>query len=363
MDTNKRIFPVLHLIGLLVIICLSTVRLVGQNKENFAKAVGRSVVENLLSRQELMMYRSDFLNTVHYAEACAGMGAVRVASILNDTVLLTQLELRYRQLFEHFDTLPANHVDANVIGILPLALYQWNKKEEYKNMGVLMADIQWENPQSDGLTNQTRYWIDDIFMIGSLQVEAFKATGDTIFLVRAAKEISAYLKRLQQPNGLFYHGPEAPFFWGRGNGWVAAGLAELLSVLPQSNPDYFFIKEGYLTMMESLLGYQSKSGMWRQLVDREEAWEESSCTAMFGYAMSVGVKKGLLDSRKYRNAIDRTWVALVDHLDEKGNLTDICVGTGQRNEASYYLARPKVSGDLHGQAPLLWFAAIRLAEK
>jgi rhamnogalacturonyl hydrolase YesR len=230
-------------------------------------------------------------------------------------------------------------------------------------MGVAMANIQWENPQSDGLTNQTRYWIDDIFMIGSLQVEAFKATGDTVFLARAAKEISAYLKRLQQPNGLFYHGSEAPFFWGRGNGWVAAGLAELLSVLPENNIDYPNIKNGYLSMMESLLGFQSKSGMWRQLIDREEAWEESSCTAMFGYAMSVGIKKGLLHDRKYSKAIDKAWVALVDHLDEKGNLTDICVGTGQRNEASYYLARPKVSGDLHGQAPLLWFAAIRLADK
>jgi len=328
-----------------------------------AEVVGKRLVDNLIVRPEMMMYRSDFLNTVHYAEACAGMGAVRVANALCDTTLLSTLDVRYRSLFEHFDTLPANHVDANVIGILPLVFYHWNKNPDYLKMGVAMADIQWQNPQPDGLTNQTRYWIDDIFMIGSLQVEAFKATGDTVYLVRAANEIRAYLEKLQQPNGLFYHGPEAPFFWGRGNGWVAAGLAELLSVLPQSNPDYSYIKEGYLTMMESLLAFQTVNGMWRQLVDKEEAWEESSCTAMFGYAMSVGVKKGLLNDRKYRKAIDKAWVALVDHFDEKGNLTDICVGTGQRNDAGYYLARPKVSGDLHGQAPLLWFAAIRLSEK
>jgi rhamnogalacturonyl hydrolase YesR len=38
-------------------------------------------------------------------------------------------------------------------------------------------------------------------------------------------------------------------------------------------------------MMNALLKYQSESGMWRQIVDDPEAWEESSSTAMFTYAI------------------------------------------------------------------------------
>jgi unsaturated rhamnogalacturonyl hydrolase len=327
-------------------------------KENSPEVIGRKVITDLLSRQDLKMYHTESLNTVHYAEACAGMGAVRFATLLRDTALLRQLESRYANLFTHFDTLPANHVDANVIGILPLTFYQWNKKPEYLKMGIAMADKQWENPQADSLTNQTRYWIDDIFMIGSLQVEAFKTTSDTIYLNRAAKEIRVYLEKLQQPNGLFFHGPDAPFFWGRGNGWVAAGMAELLSALSESNPDYTYILSSYRKMMESLLRYQTSTGMWRQLIDKTEAWEESSCTAMFGYAMSIGVKKGFLPKRGYEKATKKAWLALVNHLDENGRLKDICEGTGQRNETDYYLQRKKITGDLHGQAPLLWFAAV-----
>ncbi len=50
------------------------------------------------------------------------------------------------------------------------------------------------------------------------------------------KEMVSYLDKLQQPNGLFYHAPDVPFFWGRGDGWVAAGMAEMLRDLPQDHP-------------------------------------------------------------------------------------------------------------------------------
>ncbi|NLG83731.1 MAG: hypothetical protein GX493_03770 [Firmicutes bacterium] len=48
--------------------------------------------------------------------------------------------------------------------------------------------------------------------------------------------------------------------------------------------------------------------------------------------------------------------ALLAHLDPEGNLDDVCAGTGQGNDKAYYLARPRIKGDLHGQAPLLWLA-------
>ena len=100
-------------------------------------------------------------------------------------------------------------------------------------------------------------------MIGSLQVQAFRVTGEMVYLERAALETDAYIQKLQQPNGLFHHGPNAPFFWGRGNGWVAAGLAEILSELPANNPHYGSIANGYRRMMKTILQYQSEDGMCR----------------------------------------------------------------------------------------------------
>jgi unsaturated rhamnogalacturonyl hydrolase len=44
------------------------------------------------------------------------------------------------------------------------------------------------------------------------------------------------------------------------------------------------------------------------------------------------------------------------HLDDKAELTDICIGTGQKTDIQYYLTRPRKAGDFHGQAPVLWCA-------
>lgn len=116
------------------------------------------------------------------------------------------------------------------------ARFRWRficklKEPRYLDLGKFFADRQWENPTPGGLTSETRFWIDDMYMITTVQVQAFRATGDSKYLDRAALEMMAYLDKLQQPNGLFYHAPDAPFYWGRGNGWVAAGMAELLRAL------------------------------------------------------------------------------------------------------------------------------------
>lgn len=317
---------------------------------------GRLVIENLLSRPEFMMYSTPEAYGIHYAEACAGFGAVRLAGALKDSALLQRLAQRYA--VERTDTIPnsANHVDVNVYGILPLELYRVGMGEAFREQGLRYADGQWEDPLPGGLTRQVRFWIDDIWMIASLQVQAFRVTGKPEYLERTARVVAAYLEKLQQPNGLFYHGSEGPFFWGRGNGWVASGLAELLTELPQGDPHYSAILTGYRAMMEALLQHQGEDGLWGQLIDHPGSFRETSGSAMFGYAMQVGVNRGLLPRRPYGKAVERAWKGLGRYLNEDGTLREVCVGTGQSTDINHYLTRPRVAGDLHGQAPLLWFA-------
>ena len=192
-----------------------------------------------------------------------------------------------------------------------------HKDSRYLTTGLTIADHQWESPAPDGLSRETRYWIDDMYMITILQVQAYRATGDQKYLDRAAIEMTAYLDKLQQPNGLFYHAPDAPFFWGRGNGWVAAGMTELLRALPANHPQRARIMAGYLAMMKSLVALQTPDGMWRQLLDHPEAWPESSSTGMFTFAMITGVKNGWLDKKAYGHAARKGWLALVSHIDSK----------------------------------------------
>lgn len=314
-----------------------------------ALRIGRLIADEWAIRPEIMRYDVDPVHAVHYAEVATALGVIRLAEQTFDVDLVQ----RIRRRWERAQAIPntANHVDANVVAIWPLLL------GETDTHVTDLIDGQWEETGSDGLTTQARFWIDDIWMIGALQMEAWRYFRKPHFRDRAALMARIYVERLQQANGLFHHGPDAPFFWGRGNGWVAAGLAEVLSGLPAGHPERPVILAAYRRMMEALLSHQADDGMWRQLIDHPQAWKETSGSAMFAFAMLRGVNGGALPAQPYGDAARRAWSALTAHVDAQGLLAEVCVGTGQSRDVQYYLDRPRVTGDLHGQAALLWLAA------
>jgi len=150
------------------------------------------------------------------------------------------------------------------------------------------------------------------------------------------------------------------FFWGRGDGWVAAGMAEMLRDLPADHPQRARIMKGYKLMMAALLKYQGKDGMWRQLIDRDEAWPESSSSAMFAFAFITGVKNGWLDAATYGPAARKAWIGATGYIDQNNNVTSVCAGTGKKDDLEYYFERPRRTGDFHGQAAILWAASALL---
>jgi unsaturated rhamnogalacturonyl hydrolase len=66
------------------------------------------------------------------------------------------------------------HVDFSVFGAVPLEIHIETKEQKYLDLGKFFADRQWENPTPDGLTSETRFWIDDMYMIAAVQVQAFR---------------------------------------------------------------------------------------------------------------------------------------------------------------------------------------------
>jgi unsaturated rhamnogalacturonyl hydrolase len=324
--------------------------------------IGKKVAERFLNGPHTNFGRPDLPISITYPESVAWYGALTFAQASGDRTLTEQLIRRFDPLFTAESNLVPvpDHVDHTVFGIVPLEIYIETKEKRYLDMGIAFADKQWDDRRPDGLTKQTRMWIDDMYMITMIQLEAYRASGDRKYLDRAALEMTAYLDKLQQPNGLFYHAPDAPFFWGRGNGWVAAGMAEMLRSLPANHRDRARIMAGYRKMMASLLEFQSPDGMWHQLIDHPEAWPETSSTAMFAFAMIAGVKNGWLDRKKYGPAARRAWLGLVSYVNPDGGLRNVCAGTGKGKTVQYYLDRPRLTGDLHAQAPLLWSATALL---
>jgi rhamnogalacturonyl hydrolase YesR len=299
---------------------------------------------------------------LHYAHVATWTGALQFAAVTKDDDLRQRLVTRFDPFIPAIGPrVPrTDHVDGAVFGQLPLELYLQEHKYRYREIGLTFAEAQWDHPLPDGLTNQTRWWIDDMYMITALQLQAYRVTGDAKYLERTAREMVAYLQKLQQPNGLFFHAPDVKYYWGRGDGWVAVGMAELLRELPAKHRLRKPVLAAYTKMMATLLKHQAESGMWRQLIDHPESWEESSSSAMFTYAFVTGVKNGWLPEETYGPAARKAWIALVGYLTADGELREVCVGTGKKDSLQYYLDRPRVAGDAHGQAPMLWSATALL---
>jgi rhamnogalacturonyl hydrolase YesR len=325
------------------------------------EVVGKRIAEDFLTRK--FRYQTNPAKAklgVIYPEVISWYGALTVAELSKDKPLRERLVAKFEPYLTEPGSININrspHVDYRVFGALPLEIYQINKDVRCRDLGITLADAQWEKTTPDGITAEARYWIDDMYMIPLLQVQAFRATRDMKYLDRAALAMASYFDRLQKENGLFFHGENAPFYWGRGNGWMAAGSAELLRSLPADHPRRERIMAGYLKMMKGLLETQSESGLWRQLIDKPESWVESSGSAMFTFGMVTGVRNGWLDEKTYGSASRKAWLALVDLLDEQALLREVCVGTDKGFSEEFYMQRPRVAGDLHGQAPMMWTAS------
>ena len=329
---------------------------------------------------------------VHYAVVSLWVNALECATLSGDG----ERRERLVRLFDDFK--PQGrlfrvcsrpyHVDDSIFGALPYEVYLQNGDKSCLEMGCWYADTQWSPPcwgtyvernnaprerQAEyfalGYSPQTRLWIDDMYMITVLQSQAFRATGKRTYIERAAREMVFYLEKLQlkegDAKGLFYHAPDVPYVWGRGDGWMAAGMALVLDRLPEDCPHFDRIMDSYRLMMATLLNYQRPDGLWCQIVDRPDDprnWGETSCTAMFAYAYLVGIRRGWLDGATYGSAARKAWLALCARLDKYGNISDVCEGTNKENDLPYYFARKRVNGDPHGQAPMLWMASALLAD-
>ena len=339
--------------------------------------IGKRVSERFLASPHANFGNPGPPRHITYPEVCTWYGALTFGELTGDKDLAARLADRFKPLFSteaHLVPKPV-HVDATVFAAVPLELYRQTRERKYLDLGLPFADQQWERPSDEdlakmnpdlrgwierGLSPQTRLWIDDMYMITTVQTQANRVTGERKYLDRAASEMVFYLENLQRPNGLFYHAPDVPFFWGRGNGWMAAGMAELLRSLPEDHELRGRILGGYRKMMATLLEKQGDDGMWRQLIDDPESWPETSCTGMFTFAMITGVKEGWLDSAAYGTAARKAWLGLTTCLNPDGDIREVCQGTNKFNGRQYYLDRVRLTGDTHGQAPLLWCASVLL---
>jgi rhamnogalacturonyl hydrolase YesR len=179
---------------------------------------------------------------------------------------------------------------------------------------------------------QTRWcWSDALFMAPPAFVGLSQATGDARYQAYSDKEFVAATKHLfDEEEGLYFrddrfltHRDERgrKVFWSRGNGWVFAGLAQILERLPAGHPSRAEYERVYLKMAKAVARTQKPDGFWApSLISPEGSPPEASGTGFFVYGLAWGVEHGVLDPTTYRPVVDRGWAALKTTVHPDGKV-------------------------------------------
>lgn len=197
-------------------------------------------------------------------------------------------------------------------------------------------------------------WADDLFMSVPFLLRMSAITGDQSYANEAVQQFIHFRSYLLNPaTGLYRHGwysttkQQTPISWGRANGWIAWATTELLEMLPPSHPAYPAILAAFKAQMAALLPYQDATGMWLQILNRPDAYPETSCTAIFTLAMAKGVRKGWLDPSYKVHAL-HAWTAISQRIEADGTVHGICRGTEIGPDATFYLNRKTIDQDPRG---------------
>ncbi|UCE05267.1 MAG: glycoside hydrolase family 88 protein, partial [bacterium] len=97
---------------------------------------------------------------------------------------------------------------------------------------------------------------------------------------------------------------------------------------------------------------QSRNGLWHQMLDDQETYLETSCTAMFTFSIARGVNRGWIEN-VYATVAQAGWKALEKKVMEDGQIAGVCTGTAVANDKVYYANRPQSIFAYHGYGPVL----------
>ena len=203
-------------------------------------------------------------------------------------------------------------------------------------------------------------WLDDLFMGIPALAQMGKLTGEQKYYDEAVKQVLLFSKRMfNREKGVFMHGwvegmTEHPqFHWARANGWAILTMVELLDVLPENHAGRPAILELLKAHARGLVSYQSGSGFWHQLLDRNDSYLETSATAIYTYAFAKAINRGWIDALAYTPAAMLGWNAVSTKVNEKGQVEGTCVGTGMAFDPAFYYYRPISPFAAHGYGPVL----------
>jgi rhamnogalacturonyl hydrolase YesR len=229
------------------------------------------------------------------------------------------------------------HADDHTVGQMYVELYHKYKDEkmieptkEHFNFIMLhpsQSVLNWKTPYHQDRWN----WCDALFMSPPVWAKLYKLTGDKKYMDFMLAEYKATTGFLFDKKESLYYRDEryktkedngTKVFWSRGNGWVFAGLTNIMNELNPQSKEYRYFLKIYKKMAKKLLAIQTPQGHWAMSLLGQEFYPtpETSGSSFYTYGLAWGINKGILNKATYGPAVKKGWNAMVSHVTKDGML-------------------------------------------
>ena len=229
------------------------------------------------------------------------------------------------------------HADDIFIGQVYIDMY--NRFKQEKMIHAVLERTEWQiqhavnKPLSECHSNERWTWCDALFMGPGVYSRLYALTQDEKYMQFADREFKAsYTYLFSQKDSLFYRDKNyfkrrerngEKIFWGRGNGWVIAGLVEILKSLPADDLKYKPFYAGlYKKVAVRLAALQGENGEWgTSLLDTQNYPDlETSATGLILNALAYGINQGYIDKATHLPVVEKGWQALKETILADGTV-------------------------------------------
>ncbi len=256
--------------------------------------------------------------------------------------------------------------DCGAMGASLIEVYHLDKQIRYKDY-ISLAANHIERVQSRlndstlvrSFPRKWTLWADDLYMGVSFLCRMGELSGDIRYFDDAARQVVNFQKYLfDESAGLMHHcwyadsGRRGVAFWGRANGWAMLAQADLLDRLPVTHPQRDTLLALLRRDISGIACYQAKDGLWHQLLDKPDSYEETSCSAMFTYVIARGIMRGFIDT-SFAPVARLGWEGVMTRIRSDGQIEGVCTGTGIGDDLEFYYKRPTPLNDEHGIGAVL----------
>lgn len=334
MEIDKRIFA-----GLMLILCTAAFAQTAPFKKAEIKSDMKRVADWQIANPNKGHEHAD----LNWTQAALYMGMIDWAELAekqdqDDTYYKWLTKMGRRNGWQTDKRM--YHADDIAVSQVFIDLYRKYQDKYMLNPTIAHAEWVIKNPSKESFeldygkreTLERWTWCDALFMAPPVYTKLYVLTGDKKYIQFMNSEYkAAYDYLFDKEENLFYRDwryfkqREAngqKVFWGRGNGWVLGGLAEMLQEFPKKDKNRKFYEELFVTMCHRIVELQSPDGYWHASLLDPASYPspETSATGFIVYALAYGINEGILDKETYLPAVIKGWKALMEAVDADGKL-------------------------------------------